>query len=106
MLGRSVYAWFAWLPAIVLWVFLIFMIPFLGPIAVFVLAGVAVTALGKLAWRLGTAMFVFVGLVHRPSRHPEGVDRPASVSPSDFSAPPALTDGRTARAQVATPRRS
>jgi hypothetical protein len=59
MIGRNTYAWFAWLPAIILWAFLILIVPFLGLIAFAAIAVGAVAALGMLALRVVDALSAF-----------------------------------------------
>jgi hypothetical protein len=59
---------YAWTPAVALWVVLIFVIPFLGPIAVLAAVVAVVTALGALVWRLVSALVASVGFVLRRLR--------------------------------------
>ena len=89
MVGSSLYAWFAWLPVIILWAFLIFIIPFLGLIVAVVFAAGAVAALGALVWRTVEVLETFVRFVLRRR-------------PRDDRAPRARATGLTAQPQPVT----
>jgi hypothetical protein len=82
MVGRSLCAWFAWLPVIILWAFLIFVIPFLGLIVAAVIAVSAVAALGALVWRIVAALDGFVRFVLRRRRDSGGAARRNGAVPA------------------------
>ena len=105
MVGRSLYAWFAWLPVIILWVFLIFIIPFLGLIASVAIAFGAVAALGALAARIVAAFGAYLGFVYRGGREPRETERAKGVGSRDIRVPRQGAAGLTAQAHTAMAQR-
>ena len=101
MVGRSLYAWFAWLPVIILWAFLIFIIPFLGLIAFVVIAFGAVAALGALVWRIVAAMDWFVRFVLRRRRDSGGAAQRDGAAPAISVYREHAQHGLTAHARTA-----
>jgi cell division protein FtsW (lipid II flippase) len=83
MIGRLFDYFYAWIPAGFLGVVLIFLIPFLGPIAVLVVAVALLAALGRIAWKLVAAVFAVARFVVRRSREPEvAAARSAQAQPA------------------------
>jgi hypothetical protein len=105
MVGRSLYAWFAWLPVIILWAFLILIIPFLGLIAFVVAAFGAVAALGALAARIVAAFDAYLGFVFRGGREPRETERAKGAGSRDVRVPRPGADGLTAQAHTAIAQR-
>lgn len=101
MVGRSLYAWFAWLPVIILWAFLIFIIPFLGLIVAVVFAAGTVAALGALVWRTVAALDEFVGFLMRRRREPSGTGQREGAASAISMYREHAQDGLTAQAQTA-----
>jgi hypothetical protein len=79
---------YAWIPAIALSAFLIFIVA-------------AVAALGKLAWRVVAALHALVGFVLRSRREPGGAAQREGATPAISVYREHAQDGLTARAQTA-----
>jgi cell division protein FtsW (lipid II flippase) len=92
---------YAWIPAVALSAFLIFTVPFLGPIAFMAVVVAAVAALGKLAWRIVAALHAIVGFVLRRLREPGGAAQREGATPAISVYREHAQDGLTAHAQTA-----